>query len=88
VLTTPPRKNVRCYEIFHKVSDSEREALWSVFFTRHFSGYHVWETKEVHAEFWWGDLRGKRDVGRPRCRSEGTIKNRYLRNGMRKHGLD
>jgi hypothetical protein len=48
----------------------------------------VWEAKELHAEFWWGDLKGKREVGRPRRRSVGNIKNRYLRNGMRRHGLD
>ena len=50
--------------------------------------WHVWETEEVHAEFWWGDLRGKREVGKHRRRSEGNIKNRYLRNGMKRHGLD
>ena len=42
----------------------------------------------MHAQFWWGDLGGEREVGRRRRRLDGNIKNIYLRNGVRRHGLD
>jgi hypothetical protein len=35
--------------------------------------WHVWETGELHAGFWWGDLR-EEPLGRPRCRWEDNIK--------------
>ena len=41
MLTTHVRKNLRCYEIFPKVSDLEQEALWSLPLTRHFSDDHI-----------------------------------------------
>ena len=37
MLTTSVRKNLRCYEIFPKVSELERKALLSLLLTLHFS---------------------------------------------------
>jgi len=34
----------------------------------------VWGREEVHAGFWWRNLRGKRPLGRPRHRWEDNIK--------------
>jgi hypothetical protein len=39
-------------------------------------------------QFLWGNLRGKREVGKPGYRGEGNIKNRHLRNGTRRHRLE
>jgi hypothetical protein len=35
--------------------------------------WHIWETGEVHAGFWWGDLRSKSPLGRPMHRWEHNI---------------
>jgi len=32
--------------------------------------WHVWGNEEVHTGFWWGDLKGKKSLGRPRCKLE------------------
>jgi hypothetical protein len=34
----------------------------------------VWGRGEVHTEFWWGNLKEKRQLGRPRHRGEYNIK--------------
>jgi hypothetical protein len=31
------------------------------------------ETGELHAAFWWGEVRGERPLGRPRHRREDNI---------------
>jgi len=35
--------------------------------------YHVWGIREGYTGFWWGNLRGKRPLGRPRRRRGGNI---------------
>ena len=37
----------------------------------------MWGREEVHAGFWWRNLRGKRPLGRPRHRWEDNIKMNY-----------
>ena len=36
--------------------------------------WQEWETGEVHTEFWWGTLREKESLGRPRRRCEDNNK--------------
>ena len=36
--------------------------------------WHVWRKGEVCTMFWWGNLEGKRPLGRPRRRWEDNIK--------------
>ena len=35
--------------------------------------WQIWERKETHTEFWWGNLKGMRLLGRPRHRWEDNI---------------
>jgi len=35
---------------------------------------HVWGREEMHTGIWWGNLGGKRPLGRPRRRWEDNIK--------------
>jgi len=41
---------------------------------------------EVHSGFWWGNLRGKRPLGRPRHRREDNIKKGSSRRGKGARG--
>ena len=50
--------------------------------------WHVWRTGEVCARFWWGNLWGKRPLGRPRRRWEDNIKSGFLGSGKELWGLD
>ena len=36
--------------------------------------YYVWKKREMHTGFWWGNLSGRRPLGRPRSRWEDNIK--------------
>ena len=36
--------------------------------------WHGWETGNLDTGVWWGDLRGKRPLGRPRHRWKANIK--------------
>ena len=36
--------------------------------------WHVWRKREVCTRFWWGNLRGKRPMGKLRRRWEDNIK--------------
>jgi hypothetical protein len=36
--------------------------------------YYVWKKREMHAGFWWGNLSGRRPLGKPRSRWEDNIK--------------
>jgi hypothetical protein len=36
--------------------------------------WHVWGSGELHTEFWWRNVGGKRSLGRLRCRLEDNIK--------------
>jgi len=35
--------------------------------------WHVWERRETHTEFWWGNLKDKRLLGRQGSRFEDNI---------------
>ena len=54
--------------------------LWSVLLTKYSSGdqkrdmWHRWGRGEVHTGFWWGNLRGKIQIGRLRRWWEDNIK--------------
>jgi hypothetical protein len=52
---------------------------FSVTLTKHYSGdpsrtmWHVWGMGHMYTGFWWGNMRGKRSLGRPRLRWEDNI---------------
>jgi hypothetical protein len=48
----------------------------------------VWGRGDVYTGFWWGNLREKRLIGRPRHRWEDNIKDVPSRGGMWRFWLD
>ena len=42
----------------------------------------------MHTEFWWGDLRGKRSLERPRRRLENNIKMEVSISKIERHDVD
>jgi len=48
----------------------------------------VWDTGEVHTDFWWGRPEGKRSFERPGRRWKNNIKMEVSRSRIERHDLD